>query len=269
MRYKERMRQIKVDLMDILEVDTVNMSITVEPLVTMGQLSKTLDRLGWTLPVLPELDDLTVGGLIMGTGIETSSHRWGLFQHVCLSFELVLPDGSLVECSPEQDPDLFHAVPWSYGTLAFLTSAKLKIVPSKRFVKLKYIPCTKGFEECLDVLKKSLDEAPEFVEALVFSQERSVVMTGEFADSCDLHSLNEIGKWHKPWFFKHVEGFLGKESESGQCAGVEYIPLRDYYHRHSRSIFWEIQDIIPFGNNVWFRYLFGWLIPPKVIYRYA
>ena len=33
---------------------------------------------------------------------------------------------------------------------------------------------------------------------------------------------------------------------------------------HFRSIFWEIQDIIPFGNNVIFRYLFGWLIPPKV-----
>ena len=34
--------------------------------------------------------------------------------------------------------------------------------------------------------------------------------------------------------------------------------------RHSRSIFWELQDIIPFGNNVVFRYLFGWLVPPKV-----
>ena len=31
-----------------------------------------------------------------------------------------------------------------------------------------------------------------------------------------------------------------------------------------RSIFWEIQDIIPFGNNILFRYIFGWLIPPKV-----
>ena len=28
-------------------------------------------------------DDLTVGGLVMGTGIETSSHRFGLFQHIC------------------------------------------------------------------------------------------------------------------------------------------------------------------------------------------
>jgi delta24-sterol reductase len=49
-------------------------------MVTMGQLSRTLDRLGWTIPILPELDDLTVGGLVMGTGIETSSHIYGLFQ---------------------------------------------------------------------------------------------------------------------------------------------------------------------------------------------
>jgi delta24-sterol reductase len=56
-----------------------------------------------------------------------------------------------------------------------------------------------------------------------------------------------------------VESFLYKEA--GQ---VEYIPIRDYYHRHSRSIFWEIREIIPFGNHPIFRYLLGWMVPPKV-----
>ncbi len=37
--------------------------VKVEPLVTMGQLSATLEPLGWSIPVLPELDDLTVGNL--------------------------------------------------------------------------------------------------------------------------------------------------------------------------------------------------------------
>ena len=55
-------------------------TVKCEPLVTMGQLSRTLNKLGWTIPILPELDDLTVGGLVMGTGIETSSHKYGLFQ---------------------------------------------------------------------------------------------------------------------------------------------------------------------------------------------
>lgn len=36
-------------------------TVRVEPLVTMGQLTATLDPLGWTLPIVPELDDLTVG----------------------------------------------------------------------------------------------------------------------------------------------------------------------------------------------------------------
>ena len=33
----------------------------VEPLATMGQITATLLPLGWTLPIVPELDDLTVG----------------------------------------------------------------------------------------------------------------------------------------------------------------------------------------------------------------
>jgi len=71
----------------------------VEPLVNMGQLSATLLPLGFTIPVLPEIDDLTVGGLVMGTGIETASHIYGLFQHICVSYEMVLADGSVVTCT--------------------------------------------------------------------------------------------------------------------------------------------------------------------------
>lgn len=48
--------------------------------------------------------------------------------------------------------------------------------------------------------------------------------------------LNSIGSYYKPWFFKHVENYLKTNRE-----GLEYIPLRQYYHRHTRSIFWELQ----------------------------
>lgn len=45
---------------------------------------------------------------------------------------------------------------------------------------------------------------------------------------------------------------------------VEYIPLREYYHRHTKSIFWELEQIIPVGNNPLFRLILGWAVPPKV-----
>ena len=35
----------------------------------------------------------------MGCGVETSSHKHGLFQHICISYELVLSDGTLTTCS--------------------------------------------------------------------------------------------------------------------------------------------------------------------------
>lgn len=126
------MYQVKCNLIDILEVDPEKQTVRCEPLVSMGQLSTTLVTQGWSIAIVPELDDLTVGGLVMGTGVESSSHIYGLFQHICVSFELVLADGSAVACSREENSDLFYAVPWSHGTLGFLTAVELKIIPATR-----------------------------------------------------------------------------------------------------------------------------------------
>lgn len=53
---------------------------------------------------------LLLGGLIMGTGIESSSHIYGLFQHTCVAYELVLADGSLVRCSPVREKCYFAII---------------------------------------------------------------------------------------------------------------------------------------------------------------
>jgi delta24-sterol reductase len=123
-------------------------------------------------------------------------------------------------------------------------------------------------------------ENVQFVETLAFSATSGVVMTGRLVDKPD-HSkgtVNRIGRWHKPWFYEHVESFLSLPSqpstpttESGTPATItEYIPLRHYYHRHSRSIFWELRDIIPLSSpstsllSTVFRWTLGWLCPPKI-----
>ncbi|CAG9760209.1 unnamed protein product [Ceutorhynchus assimilis] len=257
--YKNSMKQIEVNLVDILEVNIDKKIVKVEPLVSMGQLTATLNPLGWTIPVLPEIDDLTVGGLVMGTGIESSSHIYGLFQHICVSFELVLCDGSLVKCSKDENPDLFYAIPWSYGTLGILTAVEIKLVPAKKYVRLTYEAVTGSDNIAKKFTEASTNLKNEFVEALGYSGNEAVIMKGVQVDQVELDKINAIGKWYKPWFFLHVKGMLTKKTPV-----TEYIPLRDYYHRHTRSIFWELQDIIPFGNNFLFRFLLGWMVPPKI-----
>lgn len=130
--YKSNMFQVDCNLMDILEIDRERRTVRVEPMANMGQLSATLLKIGWTIAMVPELEDLTVGGLVMGTGVESSSHIYGLFQHICLSYELVLADGSVVKCSRDENSDLYYAVPWSYGTLGFLTAVEIKILPATK-----------------------------------------------------------------------------------------------------------------------------------------
>ncbi|XP_048844522.1 delta(24)-sterol reductase [Brienomyrus brachyistius] len=258
-KYKKTHKNIVINLMDVLEVDTKRQVVRVEPLVNMGQVTALLNSIGWTLPVLPELDDLTVGGLIMGTGIESSSHIYGLFQHICVAYELVLADGSLVRCTAKENSDLYYAVPWSCGTLGFLVAAEIRIIPARAWVRLSYMPVRGSGAICQRFTQESADKENQFVEGLLFSRDEAVIMTGIMTDEAELDKVNRIGRYYKPWFFKHVEGLLREGRDA-----VEYIPLRHYYHRHTRSIFWELQDIIPFGNNPIFRYLFGWMVPPKI-----
>jgi len=138
---------------------------------------------------------------------------------------------------------------------------KIKVIEAKPFVRIEYLPCQTQAEgvECFE--KNSCKDDPnDFVEALSYSKDKMVVMTADFVDAKEVESgkTNRIGLWYKPWFYKHVEIFL----QTGRS--VEYIPMRDYYHRHTKSIFWELEQIIPWGNNPLFRFLMGWALPPKV-----
>ena len=78
-KYKHTLTNIEVNLIDILSVDIERQVVRVEPMVSMGQVTALLNPLGWTLPVLPELDDLTVGMLLPDI-----SYYFYLFTNNCL-----------------------------------------------------------------------------------------------------------------------------------------------------------------------------------------
>lgn len=118
-----------------------------------GFLNRLLVSQGYTLPIVPELDMLTIGGLIMGGGIESTSHKYGLFHHICIQYEVVTSDGECIIADLETNSDVFHALPFSYGTLGFLTSVTIKIVTFKPYLRLTYRP-TFSLEETCKVLER-------------------------------------------------------------------------------------------------------------------
>jgi delta24-sterol reductase len=250
---------IDVELHDILELDRTRNTIKLEPRVNMAQVTRKLAPLGLTLPVVPELDDLTAGGLLLGYGIESASHKYGLFADTVRSAELVLGDGRVVRASAEQHADLFRALPFSYGAHGMLTALELPVIPARPYVRLTYRGTNSLDQMCREFTRLATsDRPPEFLDALLYTRERGVLMYGDFADLPQGEKPNRISRFYKPWFYKHAER-LAREGEVS-----EYIPLRDYYHRYTRSLYWHGELLVPFGNHPLFRYALGWLMPPKV-----
>lgn len=259
---KDQCQKIPVDLFDILELDEENFAVTVEPMVTVGDITHYLIPKGYTLAVTLEIADATLGGLAMGTGMTTHSHKVGLYHESVVSYTVVLSDGSLVKATQEENTDLYRALPWSHGSLAFLVALTLKIVKIKPYIKMRYISIEGQQNYCNAIRKycgaeKDSFDISDYVEATVFARDKAVVMLGEYSDYDPSLPVNHVARWYKPWFYKYTETMLQ------QGEHTELIPLREYLLRHNRAIFWVVESMIPFGNHPLFRLFFGWLLPPK------
>lgn len=248
------------DLTSIIDVDYEAMTVTAEPAVNMGQITHFLVPKGYALLIQVEMESLTIGGLSMGFGMETNSHIVGFFQESIVSYELVTADGERINVSAESDRELFYALPWSCGTIGFLTSVTVKIVKTKPYMHVTYLP-TYSTEEFASKLKELSESpnAPPFLEATIYSLDTAVIQYAEFSDAPkDRSKINAVNWWWKPYYYKWVETFIEKGKSD------EYIPLMDYYHRFTRSIFWEIEEMIPFSNHWLYRTFWGWMGAPEV-----
>ncbi|XP_072989362.1 delta(24)-sterol reductase-like [Typha latifolia] len=269
----KRARHFEIDLSafrNILEIDKERMIAKVEPLVNMGQITRATVPMNLALAVVAELDDLTVGGLINGYGIEGSSHIYGLFSDTVVAMEVVLSDGRVVRATKDNEySDLFYGIPWSQGTLGFLVSAEIKLIPIKEYMRLTYTPVKGNLQQIAQAYADSFaprdgdpSKIPDFVEGMIYNPSEAVMMTGMYASKEEAkrkgNVINSVGWWFKRWFYQHAQTAL-KRGEF-----VEYIPTREYYHRHTRCLYWEGKLILPFADQWWFRWAFGWLMPPKV-----
>lgn len=87
--------------------------------------------------------------------------------------------------SQSENSDLFYAVPWSCGTLGFLVAAEIRIIPAKKYVKLRFEP-VRGLEAICEKFKhESQQQENHFVEGLLYSLDEAVIMTGVMTDQVE------------------------------------------------------------------------------------
>ena len=106
---------------------------------------------------------------------------------MCTAYEMVMPDGSVIWCDKDQHQKLYISMPFSYGTLGFLTAVDIKIVPYKPYVKHTYIPVS-SVKEGVEVFEREINNPlSDTVEGIMFSKTEGVIMSGRFEETLQVN----------------------------------------------------------------------------------
>ena len=167
-----------------LSVDVGDRTLDVQGSATYQDVVDFLLPHGLLPTVTPELKHITVGGAIVGIGIESNSYRYGFVHHALLEAEVLLADGAVVLCAPDNEhADLFHGLPNSYGTLGYILRAKLRLRTAKPYVALRTRELA-GTQALLEAFEAAVDDPlNDYVESLTYSKDRLYLTTGREAES--------------------------------------------------------------------------------------
>ncbi|MFF9341395.1 MULTISPECIES: D-arabinono-1,4-lactone oxidase [unclassified Streptomyces] len=121
--------QLRLDLLDAVDaVDPETGLVTVGAGMPLWKLNPLLASHGLALENMGDIDRQTVSGAI-STGTHGSGVRFGGIATQVRALELVLADGSVTVCSPDERPELFAAARVGLGALGIITRVTLQTVP--------------------------------------------------------------------------------------------------------------------------------------------
>lgn len=248
----------KLDLQhfnQIISIDPVELVAVVEGMITFEDLVHETLKYNCLPPVVPELKTITIGGALVGLGIESSSFRYGLVHETVLEIEILAGDGTIVISRPDNEhSDLFFAFPNSFGTLGYALKVKMKLIPAKKYVRLTnlhFSDINSFFEKINELcLKQRSLKTDSYIDGVIFDKNEMAIILGEFVDEAPYLSDYTYMKSYYP--------SIGKRTEN-------YLTAKDYIWRWDADWFWCSKY---FGmNNRILRFLLGKFMLQATVYR--
>jgi FAD/FMN-containing dehydrogenase len=212
------------ELDHVLEVDAQRGWVDTEALVDYERLTDATLAHGLMPAVVPQLKSITAGGAVAGVGIEATSFRHGLVHDTLLEADVLLADGRVVTCTPDNaHRDLFLGLGNSYGTLGYLLRLRLATQPVRRFVRVEHrrMRSAGAFFEALE----AACGAPQwdFVDGVVFGADDLVLSLARFVD--DAPSTSDYG-------------YLRIYYRSLRDTPLDHLTVRDWLWRWDTDWFW-------------------------------
>jgi len=207
----------------VIAVDRAAGIVECEAMTTYAALVEATLTHGVMPCVVPQLKSITIGGATVGVGIESSSFRYGLVHRTICAVDVLLADGSVVTCTPDNEHrDLFYGLPNSYGTLGYALKITARVVPTKPFVELTHMRHHDAAEYFTDLAQRCKGDA-DFIDGTVFDANEMYVTSGRFVETCPgasdysferiyyrsirkqprdyLKTVDYIWRWDTDWFW--------------------------------------------------------------------
>lgn len=207
----------------VLSVDPDALVADVEGMTSYEDLVDATLRHHLLPTVVPQLKTITLGGAVSGLGIESSSFKYGLVHETVEEMEILLADGSTVICSPTQNRDLFYGLPNSYGTLGYAIRIKVKLVPTKKYIRLVHRCYSDLTKLMAELVATCAQRHFDFVDGVVFNRGESYITTGEFVD-------------YAPYASDYT--YLKIYYRSIRKRELDYLTVKDYIWRWDTDWFW-------------------------------
>ena len=111
----------------VVHIDKEALTVRTEAGVFWHRLAEVLRRQKLDYLSAPLNLTSSVGGTLGVGGIDVNSAKYGCSADQAIALQVVTPTGEIVECSDEQNPELFQRVILGYGQFGIITEATLKI----------------------------------------------------------------------------------------------------------------------------------------------
>jgi glycolate oxidase len=194
----------------ILEVDTANLTMTVEPGVTTIQIAEAAEKAGLFYPPDPgSMKISTIGGNVAENSGGLRGLKYGVTRNYVMGMEVVLPDGEVMWLGNKCVKDvagfsLKDVMIGSEGTLGVITKVLLRLIPK---------PAGK---KTMVATFDAMDAAAQTVSDIIAAQ--IIPCTLEFLDRTTIHCVEDFAKIGLPL---DCEALLLMETDGHPAAVAE------------------------------------------------
>lgn len=201
----------------ILNLDTLNFQVTVEPGMITEELQNAVAEKGLFYPVDPaSRGSCFIGGNIAENSGGPRALKYGVTKDYVLNLEIVLPTGEIIWTGANTlknatGYNLTQLIVGSEGTLAVVTKIVLKLIPLPTQKLLLLVPFTSALDAVSAVNKIFLagltPSALEFMErdAIVLAQEYLQHFALPLPETIQAHLLIEVDGNHTEQLFRELE----------------------------------------------------------------